>query len=231
MKRSLEEEKTVDVREGKRVKLMCRSTFKNLQLPMASVEYTEVTPFSETDLVRMTDSLVENITPLFQPTFITVYGKTYEERRRVIGLGTKGVKYSYSGRTVDAVDWEKFPSILEIRDKVIEVCNMRGGCPKVHVPNFVLINWYRNGNDKLGPHKDDERDLTKGMPIISFTLGQRRRFVFHTSNPLRKVGEIVLKNGTVLVMNPGTQKHYKHSIPEMKAATGPRWSLTFRYIK
>jgi alkylated DNA repair dioxygenase AlkB len=231
MKRSLEEENTVDVRDVKRIKLTSHSPFKDLKLPLASVEYTEVTPFSETELGRMADSMVENIIPLFQPTFITVYGKTYEERRRVIGLGTKGVQYSYSGRTVDAVDWEKFPCLLEIRDKVVEVCNMREGCPEVPLPNFVLINWYRNGTDKLGPHKDDERDLTKGMPIISFTLGQRRRFVFHTCKPLRKAGEVMLKNGTVVVMNPGTQQHYKHSIPEMKGATGPRWSLTFRYLK
>jgi len=231
MKRSFEKQKE-DESKAKRVKLDKKSQaspFKDLNLPLASVEYAYCPEqLSFTRLKTFKSWLEKDVIPLFRPTFVTVFNKTYEERRRVLGFGDKGIQYNYSGREVDAIDWQDFPHLLEIRDEVLAICRLNQ--PDLPDPNFVLINWFRAGGDKIGPHADDERDLVPDKPIISLSLGQERRFVFHTKKPFRKCGEIMLKNGCIVIMNSGTQTHYKHGIPEMKKAKGDRWSLTFRFV-
>lgn len=37
---------------------------------------------------------------------------------------------------------------------------------------------YKNGDDCIGEHRDDEKDLVQGSLIASLTLGQKRDFVF-----------------------------------------------------
>ena len=37
---------------------------------------------------------------------------------------------------------------------------------------------YKDGNDSIGEHRDDEKDLVADSPIASLSLGQKRDFVF-----------------------------------------------------
>lgn len=48
---------------------------------------------------------------------------------------------------------------------------------------------YKDGSDKMGEHKDDEKELDPKVPIASLSLGQQRDFYFRhqDSRPPKKL--------------------------------------------
>lgn len=101
--------------------------------------------------------------------------------------------------------------------------------------NQVLVNWYANGNHYIGAHSDDERQLIKHSPIVSISLGATRTF------RLRKKGEsgifkdILMPDGTVLVMGGKFQSEFKHEVPKINGkkghGVGRRINITFRQFE
>lgn len=51
---------------------------------------------------------------------------------------------------------------------------------------FVFCIRYRNGNDHIGEHKDNEPDMDKRAPIVSLSLGQQREFVLKHGDVRKK---------------------------------------------
>jgi hypothetical protein len=111
-----------------------------------------------------------------------------------------------------------------------------GGLPKF---NSCLINWYMDGHHYIGPHSDDERELVKGSPVFSATLGETRLFRFRGKGGTKGgavgavVRECMLRSGDLVVMGGACQSNYKHEIVKVtsksKAALmGPRVNITFR---
>lgn len=197
-------------------------------LPLAKVWYA-ANRRPKALLDQWIDSLRFELVPLTKPTYVQLRGKTFEERRRTLSFADSDVyfKYSYSGRTCIPMPWKQSPTVNMIREQVWkQACQAIPGLPK---PNFCLVIWYRYGTDYLGAHSDDESDLVPGKPIISFSLGCTRRFLFHNKDNGRKIGEVNLSAGDMVIMGDGCQKNYKHSIPKMKCR-GDRWCLTFRYV-
>ncbi|CAF1390403.1 unnamed protein product [Rotaria sp. Silwood1] len=92
---------------------------------------------------------------------------------------------------------------------------------------YCLVNLYRNGNDYINFHADNEaKDI-----IASISLGATRKFlVRHLSYfgkdltrkrkpltmPDKKEYEFSLNNGSLIVMLDGTQQYWKHSVPKEK---------------
>lgn len=48
---------------------------------------------------------------------------------------------------------------------------------------------YRDGNDHIGEHKDNETELDKNTPIASLSLGQQRLFVLKHQDCRKKGSE------------------------------------------
>ena len=92
---------------------------------------------------------------------------------------------------------------------------------------------YRDGQDKMGDHRDDEKELCKKTPIASFSLGAERDFVLKHAdrgkNKLEPV-KIPLKAGTLLLMFAPTNDLWVHGIPARAACKHPRINLTFRFV-
>ncbi len=166
--------------------------------------------------------LKQELEGLMKPTYITIYGKTWAEKRLVMGCGDPGLPYVYSGRTVEVQPWT--PTLLQIREEMKQICGWEDP------PNFCLINWYRNAEDKIGAHSDNESMLRHDRSIISLSLGSTRTFRFHSLNG-KKVCDIPLEDGTICEMGCGTQKVYKHSILPAKGNPEERWSLTWRWMQ
>ena len=57
-------------------------------------------------------------------------------------------------------------------------------CKLALLKNFSFR--YKDGNDKMGFHKDDERELCSQTPIASLTLGAERDFIFKHQVPLMR---------------------------------------------
>ena len=84
----------------------------------------------------------------------------------------------------------------------------------------VLINLY-------------EKELGINPVIASVSLGAERKFKFrhkkYKENQLKH--EIILQNGSLLLMSGPTQHHWLHEIPRTAKLIGPRINLTFRLIQ
>src|SRR5262249_53558033 len=97
--------------------------------------------------------------------------------------------------------------------------------------NSVLVNLYRNGQDSMGYHADDEPELGLKPTIASVSLGATRRFLL---KPRRKRSgpprEFALTHGSLLIMRAATQEDFVHGVPKEPKVTGPRLNLTFRYV-
>ena len=163
---------------------------------------------------------------------VIVYGKEFEITRKQVGYGEKGTFYKFSGSKVNAIDWNGDDEICVLvrtfRDIAVKVGNYN--------PNFCLINRYKDGEDKIGAHSDDEGDLVKSSPIVGISLGAEREIAFtprkgFEPKELSKRWNLLLENGSVFVMFDPTNKWWKHEIPKRAKVKSPRISFTFRELK
>ncbi len=67
----------------------------------------------------------------------------------------------------------------------------------------MLVNLYRNGEDYVGWHANNEQELGEAPFVASLTL---------------------------LTMQPNFQHHWLHSVPMDKSINEPRVNLTFRKV-
>jgi alkylated DNA repair dioxygenase AlkB len=94
--------------------------------------------------------------------------------------------------------------------------------------NSAGLNLYRDGNDSVAPHNDHLEELERGYPIALLSLGATRRMTIRTKQPPRRVLQVDLEPGSLLLMSWRTQHHYDHAIPKTRAPVGPRISIAFR---
>jgi alkylated DNA repair dioxygenase AlkB len=78
-------------------------------------------------------------------------------------------------------------------------------------------------------HSDGEKDLKKNGAIASMSLGAERKFALKHIET-KKVVNIYLENGSLLVMKGITQSHWLHRLPPTTKVLTPRINLTFRTI-
>ncbi|XP_062502206.1 DNA oxidative demethylase ALKBH2-like [Corticium candelabrum] len=178
-------------------------------------------------LYKQLEKEIDYNTP--QQSRIHVFGKWHDIPRKQAAYGDEGLSYKFSGITVYPKSWT--PVLTEIKKKVEHQLGINF--------NFVLVNRYENGQQHIGEHKDDEKDLLPDSPIASVTFGQEREFVFRHEDlhfKRRRSDEIppvklMLKHGSLLVMNSPTNKFWYHSLPVRRAVTQTRVNLTFRQMR
>lgn len=90
------------------------------------------------------------------------------------------------------------------------------------------LNLYRDQHDSVAPHNDKLSDLVEGEPIALLSLGATRRLVIRAKQPPRRVLNVDMEAGSMLLMSWATQLHYDHGIPKERHPTGPRISIAFR---
>jgi len=92
----------------------------------------------------------------------------------------------------------------------------------------VGLNLYRDQRDSVAPHNDHLYEIAAGQPIALLSLGATRRMTIREKQPPRRVLDIDLEAGSLLVMSYETQLHYDHGVPKQRTPVGPRISLAFR---
>jgi alkylated DNA repair dioxygenase AlkB len=153
---------------------------------------------------------------------ITFYGKTYPVPRKTAWYGYEGFNYSYSGINCNPDPW--IPELMEVKKAIEDFI------PEQDF-NSVLLNLYRDGNDKVSWHADDEKELGINPTIASVSFGATRYFdLKHKSDPELKT-RIELSPGSLVVMTGALQHNWQHQIPVQKTVKEPRINLTFRTIK
>ena len=97
--------------------------------------------------------------------------------------------------------------------------------------NSVLLNLYRDGNDSVSWHRDNEKEFGLNPVIASVTFGETRPFqIRHKFRKDVKKLEIPLTHGSLLVMGGPMQHYWEHQIPKTSKQILPRINLTFRPI-
>jgi alkylated DNA repair dioxygenase AlkB len=120
--------------------------------------------------------------------------------------------------------------------------------------NALLLNRYKNGQDKMGKHRDLTPCLGVDPFIASVSLGATREFRFrkftlaqereqkdHTKRNCGKGRQqgatlkttyksLQLTHGSLLVMIGGLlQENYQHEVIKDAQVSEPRWNLNFRH--
>lgn len=151
---------------------------------------------------------------------IKMYGKSIPLPRLTSWYADSGKSYTYSGITSHPNEWNK--GLLYIKEKIETVTALTF--------NSVLLNWYRSGEDHMGWHADDEKELGRNPVIASVNFGEARDFVIRRIDDPSKKILIPLRHGTLLVMGGELQHYWQHSVPKRKKVKGSRFNLTFRSI-
>ena len=94
--------------------------------------------------------------------------------------------------------------------------------------NGAGLNLYRDGRDSVAPHNDHLYEIAEGFPIALLTLGSTRRMTIRSKARPRRVLDIDLEPGSLLLMSYETQLHYDHGVPKTKVLVGERISIAFR---
>lgn len=160
---------------------------------------------------------------------IKIFGKSINIPRKQVAFGDIGTSYKFSGTIVNSRCWhdksennELCEELLKLKDKI----GKRFGFE----PNFVLINKYSDGNQYIGFHSDDEKDLDMHSPIAGISFGSEREMIFKNRTDSKKTHSLLLKNGSAYCMHYPTNRNYMHSIPKNSSIKNMRISLTFRKI-
>jgi len=153
---------------------------------------------------------------------VRIFGREHLSPRLSAWHGDAGVEYRYSGGNHIARPWTAELGML--RDRLFSALGVRF--------NFVLANFYRDGNDSMGWHADDEAVLGPNPVIASLSFGATRRLAFRerlrSASPRRSA--IALEHGSLLVMAGDSQRRWQHALPRSRRVLGPRINLTFRRL-
>ena len=149
-----------------------------------------------------------------------MFGKDIPLPRLTSWYGDEGREYTYSGISSKPNAWNR--GLLHVKNQIEQSFD-------AHF-NSVLLNWYRDGEDYLNWHSDDEKELGINPTIASANFGQTRDFVIRRKDDKTQKMVIPLKHGTLLIMAGELQHYWEHSVPKRKKVKESRFNLTFRQI-
>jgi alkylated DNA repair dioxygenase AlkB len=157
-------------------------------------------------------------TPWEQPE-IVMFGKKYLQAGLSTWHTNTGVNYVYS----------RIERVAHPMTDLLEDFRLR--CESVASASFnsVLVNLYRDGNDSVSWHSDNEAINGREPTIASVSLGATRRFCLR-HRETKETMRVDLEDGSLLVMSGLSQQCWVHQIPKTKVAVGPRINLTFRLV-
>ena len=152
---------------------------------------------------------------------IVIFGKKYKIPRLNDWYGS--VDMNYSNINFEAKPLTK--TLDQIRKKIEKETSSNY--------NSVLMNLYRNGNDSMGWHSDDENIYNPIAPIASLSLGGSRLMKFKKKIKKglgKKTLKLRLDTGDLIIMKYPTQEMLKHAIPKSPMNIDERINLTFRSV-
>ena len=150
---------------------------------------------------------------------ITLFGRTVLQPRLIAWCSDDDVHYQYSGTRLSPKPW--IAGLDELRMRL----HAESSVPF----NSVLVNAYRDGQDSMGWHADDEPELGSSPTIASVSLGQARVMRVRPRGGGSSRG-CLLEHGSLLMMSGNSQRDWVHSVPKSKRPLNLRINLTFRRV-
>lgn len=151
---------------------------------------------------------------------IRLFGRERAIPRLQCWIGDVSAIYRYSGLTLHPEPWP--PHLWALKLQLETTAGQAF--------NSVLCNRYRNGQDSMGWHSDNEPELGPAPVIASVTLGATRRFQFRARHDRQERLSIDLPHNSLLLMPAGLQAEWQHQVPKTRRRQEERLNLTFRYV-
>lgn len=201
-------------------------------------------------LLDMLYALLDDPTgiPALENAVSVIFGKKNISERKHVGFSSiVDCEYKFGGAKITARpfgDLDGLGQLVELVSKAV-----LGGTDEAEEEeeevadekktkkafNFVLLNYYPNGNAHVGYHTDKEKTLDNTVAIAGLSIGAPRMIRFC---PIKKPVEekrnisfdFTMGDNSLTIMPPGIQDTHKHSVPRQSTSTSPRISLTFRHF-
>ena len=145
-----------------------------------------------------------------------MFGKPVKTPRVLYAMRDPDIDITKSYKVTGSMEW--LPSVETIKKEIEKLTGKS--------IRYAQLNYYRDGNEYIGPHTDSE--VQSGDIIASISLGATRKFVFNKISDKTNKYSMELEGGSLLIMNEdAAKKQYKHALPKMKNV-GERINITFR---
>lgn len=190
----------------------------NNLLPFDGEIYYEPHFFDTDEAKELFEALKKNIAWRQEP--VIIMGKEIMQPRLTAWYGDEDKSYSYTGITMHPLPWTK--ELTLIKERIERITG--------HDFNSALLNQYRDGNDSIGWHRDNEKSLGINPVIASMSFGSERKFKLKHAKDKNAKAEVMVQSGSLLLMKGETQHHWYHSVPKELKVTETRINITFRKI-
>jgi len=150
---------------------------------------------------------------------VIMFGKEIITKRKVAFYSNPTISYRYASKTKIGMPWTS--TLITIKNIVESITK--------ESYNACLLNLYHNGEESMGWHSDNEKEIIANSSIASLSLGANRKFSFKHKISKETVS-IELENGSLLEMKGSVQTHWWHALIKSKKVTAERINLTFRQM-
>ena len=184
-------------------------------LPKDGIAIYHGVVFNEQDANEISKELLDTIP--WKQDEVVMFGKKIMTKRKVAWFADAGITYTYAGVKKSGLQWTE--PLLEIKQKVESITGASY--------NACLLNLYHEGEEGMGWHRDNEKEIVPESSIASVSLGAVRKFAFKHAKTNERL-DIELANGSLLDMKGPIQQNWYHSLPKTMRIKQLRINLTFR---
>ncbi|MEQ9298733.1 MAG: alpha-ketoglutarate-dependent dioxygenase AlkB [Cyclobacteriaceae bacterium] len=114
------------------------------------------------------------------------------------------------------------PIMTELRDRLEPIIGFQ--------PNNCFLNYYENGDSRMGWHGDTTDSLAENTGIAILSVGDTRIFQIRRKAVPTELFNYVVTPGSLIYMPASIQDEWQHAIPKVVSYRG-RISLTFRKMR
>ena len=171
----------------------------------------------ENKIKQLFDELLHHIS--WENERVVMFGKEIITKRKVAFYSDPSIAYTYASRTKVGLPWKE--TLVTLKNMVESITKEKY--------NACLLNLYYNGEEAMGWHCDNEKEIVANSSIASLSIGASRKFSFK-HKVTKETISIQLGNGSLLEMKGPIQQHWWHALPKSKKITESRINLTFRQM-
>jgi alkylated DNA repair dioxygenase AlkB len=186
-------------------------------LPKDGIAIYHGVVFNEVESSRICKELLDTIP--WKHDEVVMFGKKIITKRKVAWYADAGITYTYAGVKKSGLQWTE--ELDGIKQKVEGITGARY--------NACLLNLYHEGEEGMGWHRDNEKEIVAESSIASISLGVARKFAFKHATTNERL-DIELANGSLLDMKGSIQQHWYHALPKTTRIKQMRINLTFRLM-
>jgi alkylated DNA repair dioxygenase AlkB len=151
---------------------------------------------------------------------VMMYGKEIVTPRMTAWFGNPSTDYSVRGDGSYPLPWTD--ELMMIRHRIEPLAGVSF--------NTVLLNYYRDGNDSVAWHTDNDGIPGRNRIVASVSFGQPRVFDIRRMNDHAVKYSLLLEDGSYLLMKGRFQDEWQHRIAKSSKPLKPRVNLTFRLL-